>query len=96
MLGQGKKLATKKAMKRKKVVTLKNQTMFGLIYKDNAKNMDTMGAIIVNNTRSHENYCINSFCKTNSEEEIKDMIMVKMEIIGQPIVKTTREITIKK
>lgn len=95
-VGQGKKLATKKATRRKKAVTLKNQPMFALVDKNQLKELESKGCILLNNPRPHENHSINSFCLDNGEEQVNDMVIVKMEIVGKPIVKTTRNITIKK
>ncbi len=44
----------------------------------------------------HINHSINSFILNNSEEDLKDMVTVEVTIMGKPMVKTTREITIKK
>lgn len=89
-----KKKAMKKTATRKKVVTLK--TMYGLMDKKDLKNnMDNYTELLC--VKEHQNHSINSFLlHEGNEGMLKNMVIVKMEIIGQPIVKTTREITIKK
>ncbi len=91
-----KKIATKKGARKKKSI----ETFYALMHKSDMSYIDKPGEIedvyLQNCKSDNMNHAINSFAKHNSEDQLGNMLLVKIEVVGTPIVKTTREITIKK
>ncbi len=91
------KKATKRTMSKKKVTTFT-----GLVSEYCLKNhMDKSGDFgnymeLHSCKSSSQNHTINSFLKNNPEDNINNMVLVQVTVIGKPLVKVTREITIKK
>lgn len=86
-----KRTVAKKTTNRKKVLTLKNKTMFALV-----KNIKgTM--YCMTELKDHANHAVNSYlAHMGKESHMKDLLVAEIKIIGTPVVKTTRNITIKK
>ena len=96
-----KKVMTKKKTEVKKLTRKKKsiETLYGQMLKSNISYIDSKEDYFVNleSCKSdHPNHCINSFLLENSEADLKDTVMVQVEMVGSPMVKTPREITIKK
>jgi len=89
------KKVTNKRMPKK---TNSKKTFYGLMHKANLGAIDSKeGAIFISNCKSdHPNHAINSCAMDLGDNGMKDQILIKIEVIGKPVVKTTREITIKK
>lgn len=92
------KKVTNKRMPKKMKKNVK--TFYGIVTDYSLKNCvdkSGMDAMIIDACKSdHPNHCINSFLAQNPEMNINRTVLVKVEVVGKPMVKTTREITIKK
>ena len=85
------KKAMKKTTAKKKVVPLKNRVMFAVarVLGDNM--------FLASQPKDHANHAINSYlAHGGTEANLKKCVVVEIKTIGKPIVKTTRNITIKK
>ena len=96
-----KKKGVKLAATKNKIVKKNITTFYGLVPKKEIKecvdNKFSDDIMIQSCKSDHMNHSINSFMHELGEDErINDYLVLKMEVLGQPIVKTTREVTIKK
>jgi len=90
-----KKMAVKKMTTKKKAVSLKNKEVYALMHPSNMKG--PRGWMMSTDMKEHPFHAINSYLlHGGKEKDLKDLVVVKIEVVGKAIVNTVRNITIKK
>lgn len=95
------KKTTKKVMTKKKAAKVVRKkrivTRYAVIDKATFEDKDPEISCDIHDTKTSYQHAVNSFLKhSGNEEDLTSMCVVEIKMMGKPMVKTTREITIKK